>query len=70
MSVPGKRLSRSKGRRRRSQQHTKKTALAICMQCGKAVMPHRVCTNCGYYNGREVMKISLSKKNSVKKTNS
>lgn len=70
MSVPGKRLSRSKGRRRRSQQHTKKVALAVCVQCGKAVMPHRVCTNCGHYNGREVIKVSLPKKNRTKKTNS
>jgi len=70
MSVPGKRLSSSKGRRRRSQQHKKITSLAVCGQCGRAVMRHRVCSGCGYYDGQEVVKIDLSKKTRSKKNNS
>ena len=27
-----------------------------CPQCGEYKTPHRVCGNCGYYNGREVVK--------------
>ena len=26
-----------------------------CPQCGVAVMPHHICTNCGFYKGKKVM---------------
>ena len=29
----------------------------VCPQCGEVKLPHRVCGNCGYYNGREVLEI-------------
>ena len=31
-------------------------ALMKCPKCGEYKAPHRVCDNCGYYNGREVIK--------------
>ena len=27
-----------------------------CPQCHEMKMPHRVCPECGYYNGKEVIK--------------
>ncbi len=68
MSVPAKRLSRSKGRRRRSQQRKKTLIFGKCSQCGQPILPHRVCGNCGYYKGKEVTKISLSKSKTKAKT--
>lgn len=62
MSVPAKRLSRSKGRRRRSQQGKTSLNLGKCPNCGNSVRPHRVCQNCGFYKGKEIVKISLPKK--------
>ena len=62
MSVPAKRLSRSKGRRRRSQQGKSNLHLGKCPNCDSPTLPHRVCKNCGFYKGKEVVKISLPKK--------
>ena len=31
-------------------------AFSICPQCGELKAPHKVCGNCGYYKGREVIK--------------
>lgn len=38
--------------------------LSKCPRCGAAVLPHRVCTNCGYYRGRQVIDVlaKLTKK--------
>lgn len=38
--------------------HLKKDvgALTVCPQCGETIRPHRVCTKCGYYKGKEVIK--------------
>lgn len=30
---------------------------AICPECRSTRLPHRACTNCGYYNGREVVAV-------------
>jgi len=42
----------------------KPKALVECPQCHTPKLPHRVCGNCGYYNGREVVEIKTPKKKS------
>ena len=32
----------------------------ICRQCGYIKQSHRICPNCGYYNNRQVIKVSRS----------
>ena len=58
MAVPFRRTSKTKKRMRRT--HLKKDvgALSVCPQCGAALRPHRVCTKCGYYKGKEVVKVA------------
>ncbi|MDO8668459.1 MAG: 50S ribosomal protein L32 [bacterium] len=64
MSVPAKRRSRSEVRRGRSHQALKKVVLNKCPKCSKAILPHHACQFCGFYNGREVIKVkSKVKKN-------
>lgn len=29
--------------------------LSKCTQCGELKAPHKVCLNCGYYKGKEVI---------------
>ena len=57
MAVPKGKVSSARQNKRRSnvwklQPH----ALMKCPQCGEYKTPHRVCGNCGYYNGRVVVK--------------
>lgn len=50
----------SKGRRDRRRAHDALTPLGTvaCPNCGEQRLPHRVCPNCGFYKGREVVKMA------------
>ncbi|MDD4188392.1 MAG: 50S ribosomal protein L32 [Bacilli bacterium] len=58
MAVPFRRTSKTKKRMRRT--HLKKNApsIVLCNNCGEALAPHRACTNCGYYKGKEVIEVA------------
>ncbi len=58
MAVPFRRTSKTKKAMRRT--HLKKEAGAIttCSKCGANLRPHRACTKCGNYNGKEVIKVT------------
>jgi len=58
MAVPKRRKSQGSRDQRRAQ-HMKmpKQSLSNCPQCKQAKQPHRVCTNCGFYKGKEVVKM-------------
>lgn len=47
----------------------KEPNLTKCTKCGKPVLPHTVCFNCGYYKGVEVIDVfkKLDKKEKKKK---
>jgi len=58
MAVPKRKHSKSRKNKRRS--NVWKLAVpgfCKCTQCGELKLPHRVCPNCGYYKGREVIKV-------------
>ncbi len=55
MAVPKRRTSHSRQGSRRSHHHVKPRQIQYCNQCNEPVLPHRVCSNCGYYQGREVV---------------
>ncbi len=56
MAVPKRRTSSAKTKSRKAA-NMKKTlpALSICPQCHEPKLPHRVCPNCGYYDGKDVV---------------
>ncbi len=64
MGVPNKRGTKSTRNQRRMHIFLKAPFLASCQKCGKPVLPHTVCENCGYYKGREVINVleNLEKK--------
>jgi len=69
MTVPPKRKPRNRTRKGRSHQALKKITLSSCQKCKQPVLPHRVCANCGFYNGKEVIKVKtkLDKQKKEKK---
>lgn len=58
MAVPKKRTTKSKRDKRAANWKLEQPALMECPQCHEPKMPHRVCPSCGYYNGREVLKVA------------
>lgn len=56
MAVPFRRTSKTKKRMRRTHLKKEVGALSKCPNCGASIRPHRACTKCGYYKGKEVMK--------------
>lgn len=55
MAVPKRRTSRSRRGMRRSHHHIVPTQVQYCPRCEQPTLPHRVCSNCGWYQGREVV---------------
>lgn len=69
MSIPPRRRSSSRRDQRRMHIFLKNPSLTVCSKCKSKVLPHTVCQNCGYYNGREVIDVlgKLSKKEKKKR---
>ena len=55
--LPKKKHSKSRQRKGSSHSAQRVPTLSSCPQCHQAKLPHRVCTNCGYYKGREAVVI-------------
>ena len=56
MAVPKRKTSKARRDKRRSSVwKLNAPALVKCSKCGELKRPHRICVNCGYYNGREVI---------------
>ncbi|MGM0439515.1 MAG: 50S ribosomal protein L32 [Chlamydiota bacterium] len=58
MAVPRNRLSQSRRDKRRSHHAKKPISLQECPNCGEQGLPHRVCSSCGFYKGREVVSMN------------
>ncbi|MCL5093901.1 MAG: 50S ribosomal protein L32 [Patescibacteria group bacterium] len=58
MAVPKKKTPKAKTKSRKSA-NTKLSlkTLGICPKCKEPVLPHKACTVCGYYKGREILKV-------------
>ena len=55
MAVPKRRHSSTRGKKRRTHWKLKQPGLNTCGHCSSPKQPHRVCPNCGYYNGEEIV---------------
>jgi len=67
--VPKQRHTKSRRNKRRMHLFAKVPVLVRCPKCGKPVLPHIVCPNCGYYKGEEVIDVlaKLTKKERKKR---
>ena len=55
MAQPKRRWSKARTGLRRSTWKIEAENLATCPHCHEPIMQHRVCPNCGYYNGKEII---------------
>ena len=55
MAVPFRKVSNTRGRKRRTHYKISANTTTTCPKCGEIVKPHRVCKNCGTYKGKEVI---------------
>ena len=58
MAVPKRKMSRSSTRSRKSaNMRLVPPAHSLCPNCGASRLPQRVCGNCGWYRGRQVLDV-------------
>jgi large subunit ribosomal protein L32 len=58
MAVPKRKHSQARRDKRRSNVwKLQAPTLVTCTQCGSFTVPHKACGICGYYKGREVVKL-------------
>ncbi len=57
MAVPKRKHSKARRDARRANWKLSPITLVPCPQCKKLHTPHQACRNCGYYDGREVVKV-------------
>lgn len=56
MAVPKRKTSKARTSSRKSaNMKMDAPGLSICPQCHEEKLPHRVCPNCGYYDGKDVV---------------
>ena len=58
MAVPKKKVSRRRGRNRRAGSFKLTLpGMMECPQCHKMKLANRVCKNCGYYDGKQIVNV-------------
>ena len=63
MALPKGKISKARKHSRQAQWKLTQPAVVECPQCHEMKLAHRVCKNCGYYNGKQVIKVDEDKKN-------
>lgn len=54
-AVPFRKVSKTRGRKRRTHYKISENGVTTCPKCGEIVRPHRVCKACGTYKEKEVL---------------
>ena len=63
MAVPKRKVSHSRKMMRRSQvSKLAAPSMVECPNCHELTAPHKVCANCGYYDGKQVIDVSKKEK--------
>lgn len=55
MANPKRRHSKSRRDKRRTHDALTPPASSLCPNCGEAKLPHRACSHCGEYRGRQIL---------------
>lgn len=57
MAVPKRKHSKARKNKGRAHQKLFVGSISHCPQCNEPKLPHRVCPQCGTYNGRQVLEV-------------
>ncbi|HAB13861.1 MAG TPA: 50S ribosomal protein L32 [Planctomycetaceae bacterium] len=49
MAVPKRRISKTRGRKRRTHIRARSIQVVVCKECHLSIPPHAVCPRCGHY---------------------
>ena len=52
-----RRVSKTRKRKRRTHYKLEVPGMVVCSNCGELKLSHRVCPECGFYNGKQVKEI-------------
>ncbi|MDE2836472.1 MAG: 50S ribosomal protein L32 [Chloroflexota bacterium] len=55
--LPKRKRSKSRVGTNRAHQHISLVGLVECPRCREAMKPHHACPSCGYYRGRDVLRV-------------
>ena len=61
MAHPKHKVSKQRRDKRRTHDVAVVPTLATCSNCGATIMYHRVCPECGYYRGRQIIEKKAEK---------
>ena len=61
MPVPKRKRSRARRDSRHANKFIKTKTFAECSNCQEAILPHVVCTKCGFYKGEKIMRTKLDR---------
>lgn len=61
MAQPKRRWSKARTHSKRSTWKLEDPQASSCPQCHEPRLPHRVCKSCGFYDGKEVLKVESGK---------
>ncbi|MDR3050264.1 MAG: 50S ribosomal protein L32 [Oscillospiraceae bacterium] len=55
MALPKGKISKSRGRLRRTHWKLSAPGIVKCPRCQQMKLSHRICKHCGYYDGKQVI---------------
>lgn len=67
MGLPSKRRTKQQKRERASHFALTASSFTTCGHCKRMILPHHVCPHCGYYRGRQVLKLETKLEKKAKK---
>lgn len=67
MGLPSKRRTKQQKRERSSHFALVEKGLTACSHCKRQILPHRVCPHCGYYHGRQILKLETKLEKEARK---
>ena len=62
MAEPKKRHTSTRSGNRRSHLALRPLSLSICPKCKSPTQSHRLCPNCGYYKGQDILELEKKAK--------